>query len=234
MGRVMSHPAAVCFVPYLELPIPWDFILNHYERCIFYKFFRLCGCTLTIDEHKSSCFHGRELWDIHCHCQNPESLQCLSTGKILKMWCKQVLRGAFYNAQFPFYRYVANYYHLTTVRYVGSLFVNRVHLIYLHFKKENDLKYVLSGWLGKHRFVDCTLNSWLILKCISCKHLTEIQARVCARRTRKIIKKICCHIALHRRRALRRNPYEILRQKMFSRLLRYGITFDREDYMLTV
>lgn len=230
----MSHPSAVCFVPYLELPVPWDFIMNHYEKSFFFKFFRLCSSTLTIDEHKSACFHGREFWDFHCHCEQSDSLQCLATAKVLKKLCQTVIRGAFYNKMFPFYRYVANYHQLRTVRYVGSIFVEGTHLIYLHFKRDSDLRYVKTSWLGKHRFIDCTLNTWLILKCISCKHLNETQVRVCARRTRLIIKKICLNIALHRKKVLRINPMETLRQKMFCRLHRYGITFNREEYISTV
>lgn len=234
VGRVTGSRFTVCFVPYLELPLPWDFILTDLERFYFKHFFKSCGATLTIDERKSCCYHGQEFWDVHCHCEKPWSLQCQAGAKVTRGVCRLAIQGGFYNALFPFYRYVANYHQLRAVRYVGSLFVHGVHLIYLHMNRESDLKYINYNLLGPYKVIDCTLNTWLVLKCTSCKRLNERQARVCARRTRLIIKKICLNIAVDRPKSLRLNHMEPLRQKMFFRLHRYKIAFNHQDYLLTV
>lgn len=234
VGRVNGCRSAVCFVPYLELPLPWDLIMTRRERHYKEHFLKLCSSTMTIAYRKSSCYHGREYWDIHCHCEHPGSLQCIAGAKLLRGACRLVLRGTFYNMMFPFYRYVANYHQLRVVRYVGSVYVHGNHLIYLHMNRESDLKYIKRSWLGPYALIDCTLNTWIILKCRSCRRLTETQARVCARRTRLVIKKISEGVAKYRAKCLRINYMEPLRQKMLSRLHRYGIAFDHEDYVLTV
>lgn len=234
VGRVLGNRFVVCFVPYLELPVPWDLLLTRRERFYRSHFMRNCSALLSIDERKSSCYHGREMWDVHCHCENPGSLQCVAGAKLLRGSCRLVMKGGFYNAMFPFYRYVANYHQLRAVRYVGSIFAHGKHLIYLHLNRESDLQFINPNWLGPHRVIDCTLNTWIVLKCTSCKRLNEMQARVCARRTRKIIKRMCLAIAAHRPKSLKLNFMEPLRQKMFVRLHRYRIAFTHEDYVLTV
>lgn len=238
IGRVMGTPSGVCFVPYMEFPVPWEFLFSEYECHVFKCLFKLCSATMTIDQRHAPCYHGREMWDVHCHCESEGSLQCLASAKLVRGMCRYVIRGTAYNKMFPFYRYVANYHLQSSVRYVGSVHVNGVHLVYIHFKKESDIKYFNTSCLGPHKFIDCTLNSWLVLRCISCARLTEMQARVCARRTRLIIKKVSKSIARHRRSERKKsaniNNGELLRQKMLTRLHRYGIVFEHEDYLLTV
>ncbi|UYL15023.1 early E4 protein [Bat mastadenovirus] len=234
IGRVKGCRFAICFVPYLEFPLPWDLFLCPRERYYLRLYFRTCSATLTIDEHKSNCYHGHEIWDLHCHCLKPGSLQCQAGGKLLRSVARAAVRGTFYNAYFSFYRATANYHQLRAVRYVGSTFISGTHLIYLHLNRESDMKFISGSWLGPHRVVDCTLNTWIILQCKSCQLLTERQARVCARRTRRIIKRCCEAIGRHRPKSLKLNYMEPLRQKMFTRLYRYRIAFNHEDYVLTV
>ncbi|TKX88038.1 hypothetical protein C5L27_13710, partial [Staphylococcus argenteus] len=68
----------------------------------------VCLCCATIDVEITQLLHGYERWLIHCHCQRPGSLQCMSAGMLLGRWFKMAVYGTLINKRCFWYREVVN------------------------------------------------------------------------------------------------------------------------------
>ena len=101
--------------------------------------------------------------------------------------------------------------------YMGSVFVRGIHLIYIRVLLDGDMKKIRMQNLGEAVYVDGLYGNFLILICRSC-NLSEIQAKVCARRTRRIIKRAaaCCSGPKTPSRK------ELIRERELLRLMKYG------------
>lgn len=189
ISSVRGHNAAVQFTGFHRCPIAWNFILSDYEKHIVSMFCNMCEDVWTCIWTGDGYINGMEYWAIHCHCENPFSLQCFAQGRLVKNWLTKILCGMAYDMQFWFYRPIANYYAVSEIRFMGSIFYEGVHLIYLSFLSFTNYMLVrpyLS--FGEHEaFYD---PCFVVLKCMSCKSLTDITAKCCAKRVRTLIKRI--------------------------------------------
>lgn len=225
---VKSRRTAVGFAMCLELPVPWKQILSHHEF-IFLKH-HLCDnveleiCSVFNKNLQPDFSSLTSCWSLHCHCDDPTSLQCLSGRKVIVSLFEEILKGSAYNQMFWFYRAYVNRGMPEGLMYMGSVFFRKIHLIYIRVILDSDMKKIRKKNFGQAVYVDGNYGNFLILFCHSCTHLSEIQAKVCAKRTRRMIKlalQYCSGPKCYSKK-------ELLRQKELERLMKYGVPISQK------
>ncbi|AP_000020.1 E4 ORFD [Ovine mastadenovirus A] len=221
IGYVKSPKSATCFAMCLELPILWEFILCHHET-IFLKNY-LCNCVeiemcsvydkFLLPDYSSLAAR----WGLHCHCTDRQTLQCFAARRVIKALVKEVLKGTMYNQMFWDYRQFVNRGLPDTLLFVGSYYVRRVHFIVIKVILDKDVEKIRKLQFGEAAYINGLYSNFIVLICRSC-NLTEIQAKICARRTRKFLLKAlkCCSgpkVA---------SKKEAQRQKDLIRLFKFG------------
>nr|WGN96476.1 E4 34k protein [Lemur mastadenovirus]WGN96544.1 E4 34k protein [Lemur mastadenovirus] len=221
--RVRSNPEAACFVAHRELPVPWAYILTPMELHEFRLFHSHCTSALQID-YFCPFLTGREGFWTHCHCHTFQgrvrSLQCRAAAARARYFLKGFMEGAGYNAMFPFYRNMVNRGVPCHVRYVGSVFFRQFHYIYIHFLNLADLNYCVQ----QVSYGDCMVSAslmayYLVLRCRSCVHLSDIAAKCCARHTRRLMRKTILAIEKRRQKKLSKCRSEKRRQRLLNKLI---------------
>lgn len=211
----------------LEMPVPWKQILT-YDEITFLKH-HLCDsielemCSV-FNKHLQPDFSSlTSRWSLHCHCHDSTSLQCLAGRKLIASLFEELLTGTVFNQMFWFYRQYVNRGMPEGILYMGSTYFRKLHLIYIRVILDADMKKVRKLNFGSCVYIDGYYGNFLVVFCRSC-NLTEIQARVCARRTRKMIKKAihCCSGPKHS------SKREILRQRELERLMKYGVPISQK------
>ncbi|UNB10548.1 E4 ORF5 [Human adenovirus 61] len=231
VSEVRGIPSCVGFTVLQEWPIPWDMILTNYEMFILKKYMSVCLCCATIDVEITQLLHGYERWLIHCHCQRPGSLQCMSAGMLLGRWFKMAVYGTLINKRCFWYREVVNRFMPKEIMYVGSTFVRGRHLIYVKIMYDGHawlaLEKISFGW---STFNYGILNNMLVLCCDYCKDLSEIRMRCCARRTRLLMLKVVKVIAENTVRPLKHSWCEGHRQRLLKGLIMHHQAILFGDY----
>lgn len=218
---IKSPRTAVCFAMCLELPIPWKQILAYHE-IVFLKH-HLCDgvelemCSVFNKQLQPDFSSLTSRWSIHCHCDDSSSLQCWAGRKCITELFEELLRGTTYNQMFWFYRSYVNRGLPEGILYMGSIYFRKLHLIYIRVILDADMKRVRRLNFGDCVYIDGYYGNFLVIFCKSC-NLTEIQAKVCAKRTRRFLRKAmeCCTGPKHTSRR------EVLRQRELERLMKYG------------
>ena len=223
LAHIKCPKTAVCFAMCLELPIPWDQILYHHEKVFLQR--ALCG---SVELEVCSVFNKMlqpdfssltSRWSVHCHCPDKQSLQCFAGKKVVLSFIEQILKGTMYNQMFWNYRAYVNRGMHETLIYVGSYYIRGVHYVVIRALLDSDMARIRMYNFGEAVFVNGLYGNFLILICRSC-NLTELQARVCARRTRRVLKRAlccCCGPKVASKK-------ELLRQKELARMLKYGVS----------
>ncbi|AWY10566.1 34K [Polar bear adenovirus 1] len=191
---IKGSASALQFVGFHYCPVPWGEILSSYEQHVGRLCCSVCEnpwyTTWTCSEN----LIGEETWTIHCHCSSPRSLQCMSQAALVSHWLNEVLDGMLYDAKFCFYREIANKYSPREFQYAGSVFFRGLHLVYMHWQR--PYYYILSrGHVSFGRHKAYLLEGYVVLFCTSCKNLSEISARCCARRIKLLIRKLANYLA---------------------------------------
>lgn len=198
VGAVRNSRAAVCFVPCLEIVVPWRFILSHQEW-IFLKH-SLCGGL----ELEQICFSpetlcGRELWNFHCHCLKRSSLECRAGQVVMRSLMREIIRGCEYNRIFWWFREAVNLPSVSRVMYVGSVMFRGAHLVYMKIMYDCDLKLLRMFHWGEVIYCDGDYANYIVLVCRRCHELSEPVARRCAHRLRHWLKLAAEAIGAQRR-----------------------------------
>ncbi|AAK26498.1 E4 ORFD [Mastadenovirus porcusquintum] len=218
---ITSPPSAVCFAMCLEFPVPWKQILTRHELLYLEEYL----CDSIELEVSSVCTNdgqdcGRCIasWELHCHCPDKMSLQCLSARKVIVGLFREVLNGTCYNNMFWFYREYVNRGMPERLLYTGSVMFRGIHLIFIRILLDSDSIRIRKLNCGACVFYEGMYCNYLILMCKSCKHMSEIQARVCARRTRLVLKRASLLCDGCKGGSLK----EVWRQRELLRVMKYG------------
>ncbi|YP_094053.1 E4 ORFD [Bovine mastadenovirus A] len=224
---VRSPRTAACFAMCLELPVPWMHILSHHEFVFLKR--HLCDgvelemCSVFSKDLQPDFSSLQSRWYLHCHCDNSGSLQCLSSRKVLTGLFQEVLKGTFYNQLFWFYRGCVNKNLPEGLMYMGSVYIRGIHLIYIRVILDGDMKRIRKLNFGEAVYVDGLYGNFLIVICRSC-NLSEIQAKVCAKRTRRLLKRAvgCCS------GPKQPSKKEVVRQRELLQLMKYGLPMSQK------
>ncbi|ABH01062.1 E4 orf 6 [simian adenovirus 7] len=188
VSEVRSIPSCISFIVLQEWPVYWDCILTAWEKHVMKMYMKVCICCATLDLDFHQTIRGYERWIIHCHCNSPGSLQCRAGGAVLANWFKMAIYGSLINVRFPWYRQVVNRGLPREVLYVGSMFVRGRHLIYVKVRLDGHAVALLERMsFGWSVFSYGIMNNLIVMVCDSCRNLSEIQMRCCARRTRRLM-----------------------------------------------
>lgn len=172
-----------------ELPVPWRSILTTHQQLYLWPQMTVT-CKLVRSLH--NCLAKDLVWSVGCACNNMSALQCLSARHVLKKILQSFMHGAFYNFAWPWYRSIVNARMPSKLLYVGSIYYNRVHYIYIKselagveeaFKKCFNAETTI---FAKSSLTGC----YAILKCISCRRKDYLTALCCARRVKKIMRRL--------------------------------------------
>ncbi|AMB43041.1 E4 34K [Bat mastadenovirus WIV13] len=228
VGRVRSNPGCSFFIPLRELVIPWDLLFQGGAYRILKQLGLFCFSSITLP---GSCYYifGYEEWDVHCHCYNAYSLQCLAGKKIMYYLHVEVMYGCNYNIMFKDYRPYVNYKMPGNFIYIGSVMFRKFHLIYIRFKFLRELRYCIKVVSFGDACYIKTNHNMLVIKCISCKNLTDIAAACCRRRIRKLLLK-CVKAIRSQRWPLYPSKREKFRIKHFTDLMNYNKKFRNFRY----
>ena len=91
-------------------------------------------------------------------------------------------------------------------------------VIFIRILLDSDSIRIRKLNCGACVFYEGTYCNYLILLCKSCKHMSEIQARVCARRTRLVLKRASLLCDGCKGGSLK----EVWRQRELLRVMKYG------------
>lgn len=214
---VRSKPSCIAFVLTYELPIPWPYLTDALEeRILKHCSTRCCLPALIIPPFFRSALTGRETWTLHCHCDQPNTLQCMAGSAVTARFVQQFVDGTYFNSVFWFYYQYVNEYAYKEARYVGSSVVNGIHFICLRFARKKYLRACLEIDYGPH-LICSGIGQWVILLCKSCADGTESSARACMYRTREIVEKMGT-VLRERRQLLRPFATRFNRPNLFPRL----------------
>lgn len=178
IGFIVAPYSAAAFARIRELPIPWAWVLSETVLIRFLSFSGLCTNMVSHRNNRSGVF------ELHCHCEDPKSLQCAAGGRVLMSTITKFVAGAAYNQLFPRYRALANDAVSSYVTYEGSIYYSKVHYIYistLPWQQTGDRLIEILRETGRDYNL-YTGEYWIILRCFSCD-LTEDAAKKCAMRT---------------------------------------------------
>lgn len=233
VGYIYSIKPGACFTVMLNMHIPWPLILNKLGRQVFQQVEIGCqeGDNVLLRPLNSEFVTGHEQWVVHCHCKKPGSLQCLAGGRVMCDLAEEYVYGSLYNEMFPTYRQYVNRGLPNFMQYVGSVYFRGKHLIYVVFRRKDQLRESVEKIsFGLHVCISHSRHNILIFCCKSCKTLTEIMACCCMRRTRLLLVK-CANILLKSGHPYLYERSEPARQKMLSRLMKYGVPFRYTDFI---
>lgn len=196
IGCVVLPRSASCFSDLQdEFPIPMLYILDHFSRVLL-AHTGLCSTPLRAPFRVQPTVCGDGIFYLHCHCDDPGSLRCISGRHILIAFIREVVTGTVYNTHFPWYRQIVNWHAHEFFRYEGSIIYQAVHYIYYRARSANLLHSIVTGLHARHisNFIWGAQNNvfsgagWIILPCHSCD-LTEAAARRCADKAKKFYKR---------------------------------------------
>ncbi|APD29226.1 orf26 [Canine mastadenovirus A] len=201
-AETTSHVTAVvrapifcnCFALCLEIPILWDDLLYRYEKLLFGGFTCNGGAELILNSH--CCLADAQMWQVHCHCSDSLSLQCLSATQVLKEFLEEFVMGGFVNKKYLWYREFVNSSRPDEINYVGSIMFRNIHYIYfrlsffstVHQACMLAIQRCISPELGV--VFKSTYNYWLVLKCKSCSLQNYCALKSCAFWVRSIIDRV--------------------------------------------
>ena len=224
IAYLKSPKTAICFAMCLEIPIPWECILYHHEKVFLQPL--LCS---SVELEMCSVFNKflqpdftslTSRWCVHCHCSDQHSLQCLAGRRVVVGLVEAVLKGTMYNQMFWNYRAYVNRNMPETLMYVGSVFIRRIHFVFIRVILDKDMNKIRTQNFGESFYINGLYSNFLILVCRSC-NLSECQAQICARRTRRYMKRalLCCSGP---KVPSKKEPF---RQRELLRFLKYGEHF---------
>lgn len=181
IGFIVAPYSAASFTRVREFHVPWKWVLSETVLSRFLSFSGLCTNMLS---HVDARSNRAGVYEVHCHCDDPKSLQCAAGGRVIMSTLTKFVAGAAFNQMFPFYRSIANESVSSYVIYEGSVYYQKVHYIYistLPWQQTGDRLIEILRETGR----DYNLyvgEYWFILRCFSCD-LTEHAAKKCAFRT---------------------------------------------------
>lgn len=229
VAKVRSAPEAAGFATMIHWPIPWKVIMPpedaHLTSC-------LCDYCLSFvipGKRRSYYVHGEEWLYIHCHCPKPRSLQCRSAAVYFQGLVKQCVHGAQFDRVYWYFRRELSKLSSVFLAYVGSVYVNNIHLIYFNstFMIEEGSYIRCTPW-GECVWVKGNSCMYLILICRSCNPLTEMSVNCCLKRCKQ---KIRYMLNLAPKRVKKHLGLARLRDRFLERLARFRepVLFDRYD-----
>ncbi|BBE29354.1 E4-34K [Bat mastadenovirus A] len=179
---------ALCY----EMPIPWTEILSAHEKILLG--YHTCCAGLELIFHKHDCLAEPQRWRLHCHCDDPQSLQCLSGKHVIKNVVLDFIKGARVNRLQLWFREFINSGRPDEITYVGSVMYNGVHFLYFRLCFTYDVQQAcldlirtcLSPEMGM--LIRGTFGHWLVLTCDMCALHKLGCLKRCAVKTRRIIK----------------------------------------------
>lgn len=231
VSEVRTIPACISFTVLQEWPIWWNMVLTEWENFVMETYMRICVCCATIDVESRQVLRGFERWWLHCHCNNPGSLQCKAGGVVLTNWFKMLIYGSLVNLRFPWYREVVNFGMPKEVLFVGSVFVRGRHLIYIRILYDGHAAAVLEAMsFGWGFFSYGILNNLVVMGCTYCKNLDELSVHCCARRTRRLMARAVGVLSRDIIRAVRRSAAEGRRQRLLRGLMEHHRPFTLAEY----
>lgn len=187
VGSVRNSRGAVCFVPCLEIVVPWRYILAH-EEWIFLQHSLCGGMELEQIAFSPETLCGRELWNFHCHCLKKGSLECRAGQVVMRSLMREIIKGCEFNRIFWWFREAVNLASVSRVMYVGSVLFRGAHLVYMKVMYDCDLKLLRAYHWGEVIYCDGDYANYIVLVCRRCHELSEPTARRCARRLRRWLK----------------------------------------------
>ncbi|SMG83460.1 E4 34K [Bottlenose dolphin adenovirus 1] len=219
---VCSRPGAVPFVQFMEIPIPWQYILSHREY-VFLKHHLCGGMELHSVSFRRSRILGDERWITHCHCNDPTSLQCLASRTYIYQLLKEFMLGTDFNSKWMFYRERVNIGMPECLLYIGSVYFRDLHLVYIRFSGSVEdcmgLRYTQVGGI-QCVYCNADYGDFYVLICKSCKNRSEGNAYVCCRYTIKWMK---AALNLMKSTNLTPSGKEEERCKQYRRFFEYNI-----------
>lgn len=177
-----------CFGLIGVLPIPWKSILSKHGQ-IFLGVHVSNMMLMTTAKHL--CLAESHKWLIKCGCFDRASLQCLAAKVVMAKICYDFLAGSYFNEKWLWYRGAVNLCAPRVFMYAGSVMFQNVHYIYLHcmdMTKYEEVKACFN--LDTTYFIMTNQGLFIILKCVSCKSESYITVACCARRVKRIIKRV--------------------------------------------
>lgn len=230
VALVRSTPGVINFAWNQEIVIPLKRLLSpEYDWVI--KLMHYCTCPLHIHNDNHRWLNGVERFRLHCHCQDPHSLQCQAASIIMVHVVRRFFRGCGFNNKFLMYRELCNYKVSHGIQLVGSVLMGKLHLIYIKVSLGGMYRSIRHHiYLGDHVSCAGSLANYIILVCHKCgPYPSASVVERCAHRTRRLLLK--CYRLVRQTSNFTLyscEPSERLIRRRLRRYVRYRLPFSTE------
>lgn len=207
------------FAPFFcapDLPVPWHWLLDYNLRRMMQRFY----CTSCLYVGQLNGHMSQALLPVHAD-SGEESLEFRASLVVLKSALQQFVNGSGFNAKYMWYREVANNDVTDSLRYVGSVWIMGLHVIYI--KMDSLSLYNLFSCLnfGDDKYVvRCPANCYIVMRCRNCKKLSEAVVMNCAKVVNCFLRKLTAFAV--KRRMVMRKGRELREARQVYRQIRYG------------
>lgn len=218
MMIVRASKAVNYFAVTSELPLPWTKMLTKHQQ-LYLKPQMTVTCTLVRIGHL--CLAEDLVWLLNCGCGNPNSLQCLASRPLIKDLVGLFMCGSVFNWEWPWYRGIVNNRMPKHLLYVGSIYYNKLHFIYIKCELEDKEEAFKSCFNADTTvFIKSKYKGvYGIMVCISCRKRTFLNAACCARRVKKTMRRLV-RVLLPPRYVW--SYQEVACRQAFERVTRFG------------
>ncbi|ART33383.1 E4-3 [Deer mastadenovirus B] len=188
LGESHSKSTAAYFEHFGYFPIPLKPILSPLDR----RLLRLpCDCCIFGRCDTGYFISGNATWRVYC-CgeQAGQTLQGLCRSSIFLELFKMCIAGTAFDAAFPFYRRELSKLSTRYLYYVGSVYVNNVHLLYFtNYIGVNNifLKSLISFVWGDIYLGNGLDDKCVIIPCYACAELGEAAVSRCLLKVKEMM-----------------------------------------------
>ncbi|AEW91351.1 ORF3 [Bovine adenovirus 3] len=188
LGECQNEPSAAYFEHFGFFPIPLKPLMNSLDE----RLLRLpCDCCIFGRCDSEYFISGDATWRVYCCSkQADQSLQGLCRAAILMDLFKMCVAGTAFDNMFPFFRRELSKLSTRYIYYVGSVYVNKVHLLYFtnYVGASNQLLKSLPTFAWGNVYMGSGLDDkCIIIPCYDCADLSEVSVSRCLLRVKEMI-----------------------------------------------
>lgn len=188
LGECQNMPSAAYFERFGFFPIPLKPILSPLDQ----RILRLsCDCCMFGRCDSGYFISGNATWRVYCCGEHVgQSLQGLCRATILLELFKMCVAGTAFDTMFPFFRRELSKLSTRYLYYVGSVYVNKVHLLY--FTNYVGVNNIFLDSLTTFAWGDVYIGNGLddkcvIIPCYDCADLGEVAVGRCLHKVKEMI-----------------------------------------------
>ncbi|UDF05980.1 ORF3 [reindeer adenovirus 1] len=188
LGQCHNVPSGAYFEHFGYFPIPLKCLLSDVDR----RVLRLpCDCCIFGRCDVGYFISGNATWRVYCCGQQAgQSLQGLCRSSVLLEIFKMCVEGTGFDSLFPFYRKELSKLSTRYLYYVGSVYVNRVHLLYFtnYIGVNNSFVKSVSSFAWGDVYIGSGLDDkCVIIPCYDCAELGEAAVSRCLQKVKEMM-----------------------------------------------